>query len=227
MSQAIEDIKRRIHDVPDFPKKGIVFKDITPLLSDAKAFAEAIDRMAEPFVGKGIQVVAGIESRGFLLATPIAYRLGAGFVPIRKKGKLPRAVKSASYALEYGTDSIEAHADAFKRGSKVLLVDDVLATGGTAAAAVQLLESIGADLIGTSFLIELGFLNGRSKLPGRPSPDRRPSMIDAPARAAGRATPRRSEPSITGVWRGARRGLRPSGARAPGSGSGRRARPAR
>lgn len=161
------DFKRHIHDVPDFPKKGIVFKDITPLLSDAKTFAAAIDRMAEPFVGAGVQIVAGIESRGFLLATPIAYRLGAGVVPIRKKGKLPRAVKSASYALEYGMDSIEAHADAFPKNAKVLLVDDVLATGGTAAAAVQLIEAIGGHLIGSSFLIELGFLDGRVKLPGR------------------------------------------------------------
>lgn len=161
------DFKKHIHDVPDFPKKGIVFKDITPLLSDAKAFAAAIDRLAEPFVGAGIQIVAGIESRGFLLATPIAYRLGAGVVPIRKKGKLPRAVKSASYALEYGTDSIEAHADAFPKNAKVLLIDDVLATGGTAAAAVQLIEAIGGTLVGSAFLIELGFLDGRLKLPGR------------------------------------------------------------
>jgi len=161
------DFKKHIHDVPDFPKKGIVFKDITPLLSDAKTFAAAIDRMAEPFVGMGVQIVAGIESRGFLLATPIAYRLGAGVVPIRKKGKLPRAVKSASYALEYGTDSIEAHADAFPKNAKVLLVDDVLATGGTAAAAVSLIEAIGGQLVGSAFLIELGFLDGRLKLPGR------------------------------------------------------------
>ena len=161
------DLRQHIHDVPDFPKKGVGFKDITPLLADAKAFAAAIDLLAEPFVGKGVQIVAGIESRGFLLATPIAYRLGAGVVPIRKKGKLPRAVKSASYALEYGTDSIEAHADAFPKGTKVLIVDDVLATGGTAAAAVQLIEEIGGEIVGTSFLIELNFLDGRKKLPGR------------------------------------------------------------
>lgn len=161
------DLKSRILDVPDFPKKGIVFKDITPLLADAKGFAETIDRLAEPFVGRGVQIVAGIESRGFLLATPIAYRLGAGVVPIRKKGKLPRAVKSASYALEYGTDSIEAHADAFAQGAKVLLVDDVLATGGTAAAAVKLIEDVGGELVGAAFLIELSFLDGRKKLPGR------------------------------------------------------------
>jgi len=161
------DLKTRVRDVPDFPKKGIVFKDITPLLADAPSFAAAIDRLSEPFVGLGIQIVAGIESRGFLLATPIAYRLGAGVVPIRKKGKLPRAVKSASYALEYGTDSIEAHADSFPKGTKVLLVDDVLATGGTAAAGIELIEDIGGKLVGAAFLIELGFLDGRKKLPGR------------------------------------------------------------
>ena len=161
------DLKTLIHDVPDFPKKGVGFKDITPLLSDAKAFAEAIDRLAEPFVGSGVQIVAGIESRGFLLATPIAYRLGAGVVPIRKKGKLPRKVRSASYALEYGTDSIEAHADAFAKNTAVLLVDDVLATGGTAGAAISLIEAIGGRLVAAAFLIELGFLNGRTKLLGR------------------------------------------------------------
>ena len=161
------DLKKFIHDVPDFPKKGVGFKDITPLLSDAKAFAEMIDRLCEPFVGQGIQIVAGIESRGFLLATPIAYRLGAGMVPIRKKGKLPRKVHSASYALEYGTDSIEAHADAFPKNAKVLLVDDVLATGGTAGAAISLIETIGGQLVGSAFLIELAFLGGRAKLPGR------------------------------------------------------------
>lgn len=160
------DIRSLIHDVPDFPKKGIVFKDITPLLADAKAFAETIEQMAAPFLGKGVTIVAGIESRGFLLATPIAYRLGAGVVPIRKKGKLPRTVHSATYALEYGTDSIEAHADAFPKGARVLLVDDVLATGGTAAAALELIAKIGGEVAGISFLIELGFLKGRHKLPG-------------------------------------------------------------
>lgn len=161
------DVKSLIMDVADFPKKGIVFKDITPLLADPKAFAKTIDLMAEPFIGKGIQTVAGIESRGFLLATPIAYRLGAGVVPIRKKGKLPRKVHSASYDLEYGQDSIEAHADAFAKNAKVLLVDDVLATGGTAKAACELIEKIGGKVAGISFLIELAFLNGRKKLPGR------------------------------------------------------------
>jgi adenine phosphoribosyltransferase len=162
------DLKSRILDVPDFPKKGIVFKDIMPLLADPRGFGATIDALAEPYLGKGVQVVAGIESRGFLLAAPLAQRLGAGFVPIRKKGKLPRKVHSAEYALEYGVDAVEVHADAFPRGTKVALVDDVLATGGTATAALKLLDALGADLLGVSFLIELGFLNGRSKLPQRP-----------------------------------------------------------
>jgi len=161
------DVRTFVRDVPDFPKKGIVFKDITPLLAHPEAFATAIDRLSEPFLAKGIGVVAGIESRGFLLATPIAYRLGAGVVPIRKKGKLPRETLSATYDLEYGQDSIEAHADSFSTGTKVLLVDDVLATGGTAGAACELIEKLGGTLVGAAFLIELGFLNGRRKLQGR------------------------------------------------------------
>ncbi|MBI3551459.1 MAG: adenine phosphoribosyltransferase [Elusimicrobia bacterium] len=167
MTAAQLDIKSLITDVPDFPKKGIIFKDITPLLANAEGFAKTIDMMAEPYVGKGISIVAGIESRGFLLATPIAYRLGAGVVPIRKKGKLPRKTHSASYSLEYGQDSIEAHADAFAPGTKVLLVDDVLATGGTAKAACELIGKIGGEVSGIAFLIELGFLDGRKKLPGQ------------------------------------------------------------
>lgn len=165
MSSRIIDLKSLIHDVPDFPKKGVLFKDITPLLADPRAFAAVVDLMAAPFVGKGISIVAGIESRGFLLATPIAYRLKAGVVPIRKKGKLPRKTRSASYDLEYGQDSIEAHADAFMPGTRVLLVDDVLATGGTARAACSLLKALGGSISGIAFLIELSFLNGRGKLP--------------------------------------------------------------
>lgn len=164
---ATMDFKALIKDVPDFPKKGILFKDITPLLADPKGFNALIDALVAPFSGAGVQVVAGVESRGFLLAPAMAAKLGAGVMPIRKKGKLPRAVKSASYALEYGTDSIEAHADAVAPGTKVLLVDDVLATGGTAAAAIELVEAVGGSLVGVAFLIELGFLNGRAKLPGR------------------------------------------------------------
>ncbi len=163
----MDALKALIKDVPDFPKKGIMFKDITPLLADPKGFDAVIDGLIAPFRDKGVEIVAGVESRGFLLAPAMAARLGAGIVPLRKKGKLPRAVKSASYELEYGTDSIEAHADAFSKHSKVLLVDDVLATGGTAAAAISLIEALGGKLVGTTFLIELSFLNGRQKLAGR------------------------------------------------------------
>jgi adenine phosphoribosyltransferase len=160
-------LKALIKDVPDFPKKGIIFKDITPLLADPRGFDAVIDGLIAPFKDKGVEIVAGVESRGFLLAPAMAARLGAGIVPLRKKGKLPRAVKAASYDLEYGTDSIEAHADAFANHKKVLLVDDVLATGGTAAAAISLIEALGGELIGTTFLIELEFLKGRKKLAGR------------------------------------------------------------
>ncbi|MFA6317659.1 MAG: adenine phosphoribosyltransferase [Elusimicrobiota bacterium] len=164
---AAMDLKTLIKDVPDWPQKGVVFKDITPLLADPKAFDETIERLAEPWKGKGVTIVAGIESRGFLLAAGVALKLRAGLVPVRKKGKLPRAVVGESYSLEYGTATIEAHVDAFPKGSKVLLVDDVLATGGTAKAAVSILERIGGSVVGTMFLIELGFLKGREKLPGR------------------------------------------------------------
>ncbi len=168
MKAATLDLASYIRDVPDFPKKGIVFKDMTPLLADAAAFAAAIDGLSEPFIGKGINVVAGIESRGFLLATPIAYRLNAGVVPLRKKGKLPRQTISANYILEYGEETMEAHADAIKPGSRVLLVDDVLATGGTAEAACRLIEKLRGKIEGVAFLMELKFLNGRNKLDGRP-----------------------------------------------------------
>ncbi len=161
------DLKALIKDVPDFPKKGIVFKDITPLLADPAGFAAVIEGLIAPFQPLGIQIVAGVESRGFLLAPAMAARLGAGIVPLRKKGKLPRQVHSASYDLEYGTDSIEAHADAFPRNSRILLVDDVLATGGTAAAAISLIQALGGKLVGSAFLIELAFLNGRKKLAGQ------------------------------------------------------------
>ncbi len=161
------DLKALIKDVPDFPKKGIMFKDITPLLADPKGFDAVIDGLIAPFKDKGIEIVAGVESRGFLLAPAMAARLGAGIVPLRKKGKLPREVHSASYALEYGTDSIEAHTDAFENHYRVLMVDDVLATGGTAAAAVSLIEALGGQVVGNAFLIELAFLNGRDKLAGQ------------------------------------------------------------
>ena len=164
MTQTL-DLKSLVMDVPDFPKKGILFKDITPLLGDKAGFAAVVERLAAPYKGKGISMVAGIESRGFLLAAPIAFHLNAGLVPIRKKGKLPRQTRQASYALEYGQDSIEAHVDAFEPGAKVLLIDDVLATGGTAKAACELIEGVGACVAGIGFLIELGFLGGRAKLP--------------------------------------------------------------
>ncbi len=157
-----------IRDVADFPKPGIVFKDITPVLANAEAFAAVVADMAAPFRESGITHVAGIEARGFILATPVATDLRAGFVPIRKPGKLPSITKSVDYELEYGTDSLEVHADAVKPGDRVLLVDDVIATGGTSAAAVELLVGLGATVVGFSVYVELAFLNGRSKLDGVP-----------------------------------------------------------
>ena len=156
-----------IRDIPDFPEPGVVFKDITPLLADRQAFGTAVDHLAEPFLGSGITHVVGIEARGFIVATPVAERLGAGFVPIRKAGKLPWEVVSVEYALEYGVGVLEVHRDAVGAGDQVLIVDDVLATGGTARAAIKLVEDLGASVAGLSFLIELGFLGGRAKLADR------------------------------------------------------------
>ena len=160
-------LKAIIRDVPDFPKKGIVFKDITPLLADHAAFSALIGHFADHFRGHGINQVLGIEARGFLFAGPIAMALGAGIVPVRKKGKLPYKTLSAAYALEYGTDTLEMHTDAVKAGDKVLIIDDVLATGGTAAAVCELAEKAGAKVAGIAMIIELEFLKGRAKLPGR------------------------------------------------------------
>jgi adenine phosphoribosyltransferase len=157
-----------IRDIPDFPEPGVVFKDITPVLADASAFAELIDSLTEPFLGAEITKVAGIEARGFTLATPIANRLGAGFIPVRKPGKLPWETVREEYALEYGTDALEVHTDAAHDGERILLVDDVIATGGTAAAAIRLLRGIGADVVGFAVFIELGFLNGAQMLDGVP-----------------------------------------------------------
>jgi len=154
---------RLIRDIPDYPQPGVMFRDITPLLADAAAFSAAIDAMAEPFMGE-VDVVAGVEARGFIFAAPLAHRLGVGFVPVRKPGKLPWETVSQSYELEYGIDTLEIHSDGVSAGQRVLLVDDVLATGGTAAAAVALLESTGATVSALSFLVELLFLDGRSKL---------------------------------------------------------------
>jgi adenine phosphoribosyltransferase len=160
------DLKAFIRDVPDFPKKGIVFKDITPLLQDAAALRAAVEDLAAPFRGRGVGKVIGIESRGYIFAPAIAVRLDAGFVPLRKPGKLPWETAAEDYALEYGSDRLEIHVDAVRRGEKVLIVDDLLATGGTAAAARRLVERLGGDVVGAGFLVELGFLEGRSRLPG-------------------------------------------------------------
>jgi adenine phosphoribosyltransferase len=158
------DLKQHIRHVPDFPKAGILFYDITTLLRNAEGFAMTIDMLSRPYVGKGIEVVVGIESRGFILGAAVAERIRAGFIPIRKPGKLPSKTLKESYALEYGMDSLEVHEDAIENGHKVLIVDDVLATGGTASAAAKMVRALGGDLQGLAFLIELNFLNGRSKL---------------------------------------------------------------
>jgi adenine phosphoribosyltransferase len=153
-----------IRSVPDFPKAGIDFKDITTLLKDSGALRRSVDAMLEPFAGEKIDKIVGIESRGFIFGTAMAYKIGAGFVPVRKPGKLPAETISEEYQLEYGTDKVEIHVDAIDKGEKVLLVDDLLATGGTASAALRLLEKLEADVVGLSFLIELDFLEGRKKL---------------------------------------------------------------
>jgi adenine phosphoribosyltransferase len=156
----ITTLKKSIRDVPDFPKKGIIFKDITPLLRDKKKFRLAIQLLAKPFMKKKIEAVVAIESRGFIFGAALAYALGCGFIPVRKKGKLPWKTYQATYTLEYGTDSLEIHQDALKKGTRVLLVDDLLATGGTMSSVVGLVEKMGAKIVGTVFLIELGFLRG-------------------------------------------------------------------
>lgn len=162
------DLGSLIRDVPDFPEPGVVFKDITPVLAHPETFAALIMAMAEPHVGAGVVKVVGIEARGFTLAAPVAKELGAGFVPLRKPGKLPAETITETYMLEYGTDALEMHVDAVEEGDKVLIIDDVIATGGTAAAAVNLLNRVGAKVLGVSVFIELGFLNGRSALDGVP-----------------------------------------------------------
>lgn len=159
-------LKEHIRDIPDFPKPGVVFKDITPLLGDAEAFRSTIDGVAAPFVDHGVDKVLGVEARGFIAAAPVAYRFGAGFVPVRKAGKLPWDIEREEYELEYGTDLLEIHRDAIKPGERALIVDDVLATGGTAAATVRLVEKLGGVVVGLGFIIELGFLGGRGKLEG-------------------------------------------------------------
>jgi len=164
----MDHLKAKIRHVPDFPKPGVLFYDITPLLSDPKGFRDTVDAIAAPYMGEDIDQVVGIESRGFILGAAVANALGCGFVPIRKPGKLPSATHSESYNLEYGTDALEIHTDAMGHKARILIVDDVLATGGTARAATDLVRKVGGDVIGLAFLIELDFLNGRSKLAGEP-----------------------------------------------------------
>ena len=156
-----------VRDVPDFPKPGIVFKDITPLLADGDALREATEAMADPYRDARVDRVVGIESRGFILGACVARELGVGFIPVRKPGKLPGAKTSIEYALEYGTDKLEVHTDSCDRAARIVIVDDVLATGGTARATCELMERVGAEVVGLSFLIVLGFLNGRDRLGGR------------------------------------------------------------
>jgi adenine phosphoribosyltransferase len=158
------DLRRFVRDVPDFPKEGILFRDITPLLADPRAFRVAIDRLAEPFVGQRIDKVIGIESRGFFLGGPVALALGAGLAIVRKPGKLPWKTRSVSYELEYGSDTVELHEDAVAPGERVLVVDDLVATGGTATATVRLAREAGAEVVACVFLVELDDLEGRGRL---------------------------------------------------------------
>lgn len=160
----VERLRAAVRSIPDYPSPGIVFKDITPILSDKDLLAETIDALATPFEGLGITKVAGIEARGFILGTALAHRLGAGFVPIRKKGKLPYETHAVDYELEYGTDSVEMHVDAVTEGDIVLIHDDVIATGGTASATGRLIRLAGGRVLGYSFLVELAFLSGREHL---------------------------------------------------------------
>ena len=162
----ITDLKKHIRDIPDFPKEGIIFKDISTLLKNPQAFRKSIDTLSTPYKKARINYVVGVEARGFILGAALAYKLGAGFIPVRKKGKLPYKTKSVTYQLEYGTDTLEIHQDAIKPGQRILISDDLLATGGTAAATAELVRKLGGEVIGASFAVELTFLNGRKKLPG-------------------------------------------------------------
>jgi adenine phosphoribosyltransferase len=160
------DLSRLIRDVPDFPIEGILFKDITPLLQEPAALRQAVDAIADHFRERGVDSVVAIESRGFIFGAPLAYCMNVGFVPVRKPGKLPYKTISVEYSLEYGTNTLEIHQDAIKPGEKVLIVDDLLATGGSAKAAIELVERLGGEVVGLAFLVELEFLHGRSKLKG-------------------------------------------------------------
>lgn len=169
----VSELKKTIREIPDFPKPGIAFKDLTPLFLDPLAFRSALDRLGDRYEGEKIDVVAGIDARGFVIASTLAYRLGTGLILVRKAGRLPAEVESESYELEYGEAKIEVHTDAVKPGQRILVVDDLLATGGTAAAAGRIFERLGARVEGFGFLVELDFLNGRANLP----PDRVFSLI--------------------------------------------------
>jgi adenine phosphoribosyltransferase len=162
------DLKSFIRDVPDFPKKGIVFKDITPLLQNPQAFHAVIEQLAERYQNKNLKAVVAMESRGFIFGAPLAVRLGISFVPVRKPGKLPHKTHQETYDLEYGKDTLEIHQDAVNKGDKVLILDDVLATGGTAAATIRLVEKAGGEVVEAAFIIHLGFLNGQDKLKSTP-----------------------------------------------------------
>jgi adenine phosphoribosyltransferase len=162
-----QSIRRHVREIPDFPKPGVKFKDITPLLADPRLFARTTEAMAAPFLGEGIDYVVAVESRGFILGAPVALHLGAGFVPVRKPGKLPHTVVAQDYELEYGSDRLEIHSDSCGTGTQVLLVDDVLATGGTAEATCRLIERVGARVAGCSFLLALSFLSGLERLGAR------------------------------------------------------------
>ena len=162
----MDDLKVLIREIPDYPKPGILFYDLTTLLKDPKGFHSLVDRLCDQYAGTKVDLVVGIEARGFIFAPALAYRLNAGFVPVRKPKKLPGKTSSVTYSLEYGTDQLEIHADAVKHGQSVLICDDLLATGGTAAAAVKLIEQLGGKVAGAAFAVELGFLNGRARLPG-------------------------------------------------------------
>jgi len=158
------DLASMIRDVPDFPVKGVLFKDITTLIKDPDAFQEVIDRLVDRYADRNLDLVAAVESRGFIFGPPVAYQLGVGFVPIRKLGKLPAEKINASYTLEYGAETLEMHTDAIQPGQKVLIIDDLIATGGSAKAAIELVERLGGEVVGLGFLIELTFLHGREKL---------------------------------------------------------------
>ncbi len=162
----MEDLKKLIREIPDYPKPGILFYDITTLLKDRTGFHRMVDKLCDHYQGKHVDVVAGIEARGFIFGPALAYRLGTGFVPVRKPKKLPWRTASVSYQLEYGTDRLEIHEDAVQKGQRVLICDDLLATGGTAQAAVSLVRQLGGEVAGAAFAVELNFLKGRAKLPG-------------------------------------------------------------